>query len=65
MGLSVSVSVFLCVSIRIVRIDHTLEKIKNVKNDVCRFLHLHLPPNGIITNIAFRDRDLLFGGLTF
>ena len=56
MSLSVSEYVF-CVSVIIVRLVHTLAKTINVKNDVCRFLHLS--SNSLV---AFHDLDLLFGG---
>ena len=51
-------SVFVCVTI--VTTGHTLEKIKNVKNDVCRLWHL--PSNGVIAKIVLHDLDLLFEG---
>ena len=43
------------VSVKIVRTRHTIEKNKNVKNDVCRFRDL--PSNGVIARIALRDLD--------
>ena len=49
-----------CLSVKLVRIGHTLMKIANVKNDVCRFLHF--PSNGVIAKITIRELDLLFGG---
>ena len=49
-------------SVKIVRTGHILEKIKNVKNNVCTFLHLL--SNGVIAKISLRNLDLLFGGKT-
>ena len=60
MGLSVSVCVYVsvCLSVKTSHLSH-LVKIKNVKNDVCRYWHL--PSNGVIEKIALRDLDLLLG----
>ena len=46
----------MCPSVKIVRTGHTLAKIKNVKNDDSRFIHL--PFNCAIVKIAFLDLDL-------
>ena len=59
MGLSVSV----CQSVTFVRTGRTLAKIKNVKNEVCRFWYL--PLNGVIAKIVLHDIDLNFQGQTF
>ena len=57
------VCVCVCLSVKIVSTAHTLAKIKNIKNAVCRFRHL--PWNRVIAKIALRDFDLLFGGKQF
>ena len=51
-----------CVSVTIVRTGDNLAKIKNVKNNVCRFRHLH--SFGVIAKIAHCDLDVLFGDKT-
>ena len=57
------VCVCLCVFVTIVRTSHTLAKIKNAKNYVCRFWNL--PSKGKIVKIVLRDNDLLFADQTF
>ena len=52
---SVSLSVYL--SVKIVRIGHTLAKIKNVV-----YIPWHLPSNVVIAKIALRDFTYFFGG---
>ena len=49
-----------CVSFcaTIVCTSYNVAKIKNVKNDICRFCHL--PLNGVLEKIALRNLDLLF-----
>ena len=53
----------MCVYLLHVCKDHTLTKLQNVKNGLCRVWHL--PSNGIIAKIAFRALDLLFEGQRF
>ena len=52
-----SVSVSINVSVIFVSTDRTLAKIKNVKNDIYRFLHLS---NCVIVKIVLHDLDVLF-----
>ena len=65
MGLSISVlvSLFAYLSITFVRTGRTLEKIKNVNMTFVNILHL--PSNGVIAKIVFRDLELHFEGRRF
>ena len=55
--------VYICVSVTFVIIGRIFAKIKNVKNDDYKFLYF--PSIGAITNVIFRDLDLLFQGQIF
>ena len=69
MGLSICVCLCLCVcvsswlflyvSVTFFRTGRTLPKIKDIKNDVCRFCICHRM-NGVITKIVLRDLALHF-----
>ena len=65
MGWSVSVSVYVCLSVclsvKIVRIGHTLTKIKHVTNYVYIFSYIVFS-NDVNAKIALRDIYLLFDG---
>ena len=71
-NVSVSVCVYMCVYVTIVSTSHSLAKIKNFKNDVCRHFpsnsviaKFDLPSNDVITVIIFRDLDLHFESQNF
>ena len=53
-----SICVYVCVFITFLITGRILTKIKNVKNNVYRFLDL--PSNGAIANVILHDPDLLF-----
>ena len=59
MGLSVSV----CLCVTFVRTGRPFVKIKNVKNNIRRFLHLQ--SNGFIAKIVLRELDLNCQSQTF
>ena len=58
-----SVSLCVCPSATIVRTGHTLAKMKNEINEVCRFRYLSL--NGVNAKYVLRDLDLLCEGKRF